>query len=212
MALAAMSGLILLLGLSEAALAVGGNTHGETRAGRRARDAYVLTRGEHGMSTNLSIEEFLALRKSFPGEFLWARRGGKRFLIRDRAVLAEARALFDPLRTLDPEREALQARQRDLAREEAVLDREQQEIERAEEALENDHGDNARATREDLRRRQDDLRPRMRRLESKDWELEAIERSLEEREEALEKKAEEKLWQLIDATVARGLAEHLDRP
>lgn len=212
MGLAAASGLILLLGLSEAALAVGGNTHGESQAGRRDRDGYALTRGERGMSTNLSLEEFLALRKSFLGEFLWARRGGKRFLIRDHAVLGEARALFDPLRTLDPEREALHARQRDLAQEEAALDREQEDIDQMADALEDGGGENADAARADLQRRQNDLRPRMRRHEAKERELDALERSLDEGDDALEKRAEERLWRLIDASLARGLGERLGTP
>ncbi len=122
-------GLGLLLAISGASVAVERSAHGGVLAGSRARDAYLLTRGEHGLSTNLSLEEFVDLRKMFSGEFLWVRRGGRKFLIRDRAVLGQAQALFEPLRTLEPEREALRARQRDLADEESPLEREQEEIE-----------------------------------------------------------------------------------
>jgi DNA repair exonuclease SbcCD ATPase subunit len=203
-------GLSLLLAISGACAAVEKSAHSGGLAGGRARDAYLLTRGEHGLSTNLSLEEFVDLRKMFSGEFLWARRGGRKFLIRDRAVLGQAQALFEPLRTLEPEREALRARQRDLADEESPLEREQEEIDRKVEELEDDHGENAAAARRDLQRRQDDLRPRMRRLEARERELDTIERSLDEREDVLEKKAEERLWQLIDAALARGLGERLE--
>ena len=203
-------GLSLLLAISGASVAVERSAHSGVLAGSRARDAYLLTRGEHGLSTNLSLEEFVDLRKMFSGEFLWVRRGGRKFLIRDRAVLGQAQALFEPLRTLEPEREALRARQRDLADEESPLEREQEEIDRQAEELENDHGENAAAARRDLERRQDDLRPLMRRLEARERELDTIERSLDEREDVLEKRAEERLWQLIDAALARGLGERLE--
>jgi flagellar motility protein MotE (MotC chaperone) len=78
------------------------------------------------------------------------------------------------------------------------------------EELEDDHGENAAAARRDLQRRQDDLRPRMRRLEAREKELDTIERSLDEREDVLERKAEERLWQLIDAALAHGLGERLE--
>jgi hypothetical protein len=209
MAFTGVLGLCLLLGASGAAFAGEKGTRGGGLGGGRGRDAYVLTRGEHGMSTNLSLDDFLELREKFSGEFLWVRRGGKRFLIRDRVVLDQARALFEPLKTLDPERKALQAKQRDLGDEEAALESEQEEIEQKAEDLEDDHGEEAVAARRDLQRREDDLRPRMRRREAKERELDAIERSLDEWEDALEKKAEERLWQLIDAAIARGLGERL---
>lgn len=202
--------ILLLLCVSGAFAGIERSAHGAVLAGGRGRDAYVLTRGELGMSTNLSIEDFVDLRKKFSGEFLWVLRRGKRFLIRDRAVLGQAQALFEPLRTLEPEQKALQARQRDLANEESSLEREQEEIDRQSEELEDDHGESATAARRDLQRQQDDLRPRMRRLEAKERELETIERSLDEREDVLEKKAEEQLWRLIDATLARGVGERLD--
>ncbi len=203
-------GLSLLLAISGALPAVERSAHSGVLAGGRGRDAYLLTRGEHGLSTNLSVEEFVELREMFSGEFLWVRRGGRRFLIRDRAMLSQAQALFESLRALEPEREALQARQRDLADEESPLEREQEEIDRKAEELENDHGENAAAARRDLQRRQDDLSPRMRRLEAREKELDTIERSLDEREDVLEKRAEERLWQLIDAVLARGLGERLE--
>jgi DNA repair exonuclease SbcCD ATPase subunit len=209
-ALRAGLGLGLLLAISGASVAVERSAHSGVLAGSRARDAYLLTRGEHGLSTNLSLEEFVDLRKMFSGEFLWVQRGGRKFLIRDRAVLGQAQALFEPLRTLEPEREALQARQRDLADEESPLEREQEEIDRKAEELEDDHGENAAAARRDLQRRQDDLRQRMRRLEARERELDTIEHLFDEREDVLEKRAEERLWQLIDAALARGLGERLE--
>jgi hypothetical protein len=103
-ALAAGLGLGLLLCVCGASPAGERRGQGGALADGRVRDAYLLTRGEDGLSTDLSLEDFVSLRERFSGEFLWVRRGGKRFLIRDQAVLGQAQALFEPLRTLDPER------------------------------------------------------------------------------------------------------------
>src|SRR6266511_442600 len=81
-------GLSLLLAISGALPAVERSAHSGVLAGGRGRDSYLLTRGEHGLSTNLSVEEFVELHEMFSGEFLWVRRGGRRFLIRDRARLS----------------------------------------------------------------------------------------------------------------------------
>ena len=199
-------GLALVLGIGAVASA------GEGRSRGRVEDAYLLNRGaEHGStSTNLSLEEMVELRKWGSGEFLWVRRGGKKFLIRDRAVLEQAQALFEPLQGLDPEREALQAREQLIEREEAALEREMEEIAARAEGVEDDHGEKADAIRAEARRQEDGLRPRLKRLEARERELNAAERSLDEREEAIERKVEERLWVLIDATLARGLGERLD--
>jgi hypothetical protein len=212
MSLTASLGLTLALGMCGTALAGDEGTRDRAMfTGRRTGDAYVLSRGGHGTSTSTSVDELVKVKKKFSGEFLWVRRGGKAFLIRDRAVLDQAQTCFAPLQALDPERNALQAKQREIEREEAVLEREQEELERQEEDLEDDRGESAASAREDIQRRQDELRPRVERQEARERDLERVEEALDEREEVLEQKAEEQLWQLIDATLARGAAERVDR-
>ncbi len=94
----------------------------------QSRDSYVLSRG-HSMSANGSIEELEVLRKLYAGDFLWARRSGSAYVIRDPRLLEEAAALFDGLRALDPEQTALERRQEQLGREEERLDLEQERLE-----------------------------------------------------------------------------------
>ena len=207
MTLTASLGLTLALGLCGTALA--GDR--AVLSDRRGGDAYVLTRGDHGSTSSTSLDELLEVRKKYSGEFLWARRGGKSVLIRDRAVLGQAHALFEPLRALDPERKVLNAREREIEKEEAVLEDEVEKLERQEEKLEDDHSESADTARENIRRQKDALRPPLQSLQSKDRDQQRAERALDDREEVLERKAEEALWKLIDATLARGGGERLDK-
>lgn len=209
--MALTAGLALLVGVGGLAWGGEGGKRGTAVfVGSRAGDAYVLARGGHGTSASVSVDEVVELQKKFSGKFLWVRRGGKKFLIRDQAVLDQAQSFFEPLRALEPERKALHIKQREFEREEAALDRDLEEIYRRAEDLEDDHGERAAAVCRDLKRQEEVLRPRMRRLEARQRELDGVERSLDEREEVLEKRAEERLWQLIDATLSRGLAERAD--
>src|SRR5258708_35759778 len=68
----------------------------------KGRDAYTLLLGDHWMSTNQSIEEMEKVRARYDGDFLWLRRHGKTYVVRDRVKLDEARGLFDALRVLEP--------------------------------------------------------------------------------------------------------------
>ena len=175
-------------------------------------DAYVLSREQSFFSTNASVEDVEALIRSFAGDFLWVRRAGKEFVIRDTRTLEEAQRLFDPLRQLDPEREALRRRQERLGSDQAALDRDEEKLERELEAR-NEGGEirGSAAARTDLERRRTELKSRMRALEARDRELEAAETSLEARSDALEEKAETALWSLIDRALTKGLGRALGR-
>jgi hypothetical protein len=189
-----------------------GQSKGPTLVSDRARDAYVLSRGGHWSSTNGSLEGLRAVQRRFSGEFLWVRRAGKEYLIRDPRTLEEAQSLFAPLRGLDPERTALESRQSRLESKQTALDREQEGLERELDRLTDDseQSDQERA-RQDLEGRQRELETRMRALEEKERELDSMERSIDERENALEKKAEAELWRLIDGSIARGVARPVGR-
>lgn len=171
-------------------------------------DVYILSQGESSFSTNCSLEALHAVRERLSGNFLWIRRAGKVYLIREDRTLDEAHALFAPLRQLDPEHEALARRQERLGAEQEALEREQEKIEQELDRLsdEEESGERAKSARRGLERRQRDLEPRLRVLKSKEREIDAVERSIDEREDALEKKIEEKLWRLIDESIARGVA------
>jgi hypothetical protein len=198
-------GVLLLLCLTQAASGL--PRRQSTALSSSGPDAYILSQGENSFSTNLSLEAMGAARVRLSGDFLWIRRAGKVYLIRDDQTLNEAQALFAPLRQLDPEHEALARRQSRLEAEQEALDREQEKIEQELDGLadEEENGERASARR-GLERRQRDLEPRLRALESKERELDQVERSIDEREDALEKKIEARLWRLIDESIERGLA------
>ncbi len=90
-----------------------GAVRGNMRVSDRHADAYVLSCEHHVFSTNASLEEVEVVNSGFSGDFLWGRRAGRQFVIRDARTIEEAQRLFDPVRQLDPEREALRRRQRE---------------------------------------------------------------------------------------------------
>lgn len=164
----------------------------------KGADAYVLSRTGGNSSMNVSIRELKALRSRFSEDFLWFRRSGREFVISDRSVIDEAERCFKALRTLRPEQEALEERDRALDREEEALDREHDAAA---------DSDEKRDARFDERRRA--VETRLRALEERQRDLEREERILDEREEDLEKAAEAKLDRLIDDALRRGLARPL---
>jgi chromosome segregation ATPase len=197
----------LVLGLPMGTAA--GAPQGATRTFRsdRAQDAYVLSRGNHGSTTTSgTLEDLEKARRRLSGEFLWVRRSGREYVIRDRRTLEEAYRLFAPIRALDPERAALALRQSRIEAEQAVLEREQERLERESERLGEDPGPRDAAARRRLEGRRRELAPRMRALEEREREVEELERSIDRREEELEAKAEAELWSRIDAAIAGGLA------
>jgi len=203
----------LLLGCMMAPAAAAGQSKGTVLVSDCAGDAYVLARGGHWSSTNESLEALRAVQRRFSGEFLWVRRAGKEFLIRDRRTLDEAQSLFAPLRGLDPERAALEPRQSRLGSKQAALDREQEKLERELDRLADDsESSGEESARKGLERRQRELEARMRALEGEERELDAVEHSIEEREDELERKAEAELWRLIDRSIASGLARPVGPP
>jgi hypothetical protein len=173
-------------------------------------DAYVLSLQKSSWTTNTSVKMMLGLRKRFTGDFLWVRRGSKAFLVRDPETLRQVRTLFDPLRTLEPDRAVLERLRSPLESREKALDREQEALDREADRLSDRKKDRVAGAREDLERRRRAVEERMRALEKEQKQFEALESSLEEKQEALEREAERELWLLIDSFVARGIAKSID--
>lgn len=163
--------------------------------GRGPRDTYVLNRGDSA-SVGGSLEDLGTLRRRYAGDFLWFRRGGAGYVIRDPGLLADAAAFFEPLRELEPEQSSLARREATLDREDEDNDREEEAIEAEEETRPSPERDRRRRTLEDRRR---DLSRRQR-------ELAKEERALDRRENALEETAERELWKFLDRTVTSGAA------
>ena len=162
------------------------------------RDAYVISRSGGISNMSASVDELMALRSRFSGDFLWFRRGGEEYLISDRAMVEEAARFFDPLRALRPQQRALADRERKLDREEEALDREHDA------ATDSDEYRDARFDG-DLRA----VETRLRAVQEQQRDLDRDERILDEREEDLEKAAEAKLDRLFDDALRSGLARPL---
>lgn len=168
----ALLALILASGSSEA----GGASETIQMSSTSESRAYALVRGNHSISTNMSLDEMLRLRRLYSGHFLWFRRGGRDYVIRDEALLLRAKALFDPLRSLDPERADLRRRERALDRKERILDDEEEELDRLADRFDDEDGEEEKSgmsesERRDLERRQRDLEERMRPVEEERREV-----------------------------------------
>ena len=175
---------------------------------RAPRDTYTLSRG-HFVSMDGSIDRLEALRDEYGGDFLWIRRGGSRYLVRDPKVLDEAVACFDRVSALEPEQTALERKQQALDREEETLDRRQESLERASESGEDD--EDAPAPDPGTAAEQRDIERRQSEIETRQRDLDTVERDLDRREDALEKEAEAALWKLVDRAIRDGAAVPLSR-
>jgi hypothetical protein len=155
-----------------------------TGAAWRRGDGYVLqTENPHMMvNTGIALRELPAMQRRFGhGPYVWARVGGRNYLIRDEAFLRQAAALWAPVDALRPEQDALSA-------EESRLDKRIDAIE--------DHPTRAgRGELPELRERFRDVERRM--------------RDLDQRSEALEKVAEERLRDLVDDAIRDGRAREV---
>lgn len=149
------------------------------------RDAYALNifgDTRITISGDTSLDSIHELNQTFSGNYLWVRRAGKEYLIRDAILLDRVRALFTPQRALGPEQAA-------VAREEAALDHEADDLDDEE----RDEKTNTRLS--EIHTRQEDISRR--------------EAELDQREEALDRQAEAALWPLVDDAIRDGLAVRL---
>ena len=155
-----------------------------------SQDAYVLTLGDDQVAVlytdRLPLSRVQEMRRDYGHDFLWFRRGGRAYVIRDRAFLARVEALFAPQRALEPE-------QRSVGREESYLDHEIDAIEDRDDGRDLDAATEAHLL---------ELKARMR-------EVSRRQRELDRREEELERKAERELWRMVDEAIRRGVAEHV---
>src|SRR5262245_31099340 len=99
----ATGGSFLVLFLASA-LPAGGAPRNETS------DAYVLQRGSQTSVTG-SLDDLEHLRRKFSGDFLWFRRSGSEYVIKDPDSIAEAEDLFSPLEAISRDQEELSRRE-----------------------------------------------------------------------------------------------------
>lgn len=171
---------------------------------RRQEDAYILARGDHSSSMNCSMQDLRKMRRKLSGSFLWFRRSGDAYVIRDPATLEAAWFLFAPLDDLEPERAELRQRQDQLEQKERALEEEEEDLDRIADRL-SDAGENGRKER-DLEQKQRALEERQHELEEQQRREEVSEQALEAREEEIEREAEAELWRLFDRAIGDGVA------
>lgn len=171
-------------------------------AGAGSRMSYIYKRGDtsymRGMATIKMIER---IGKRYGGEYIWVEQDGRRWLIRDAAVLAEARELFRELDAFAAPLEAVQKRLR-------PFERKYDEFERRADAISD-------AYDEDLTERESEALQA--RLEEVEKEMEAVEREmrvveremerLEQEMEKLEEVVERKFEQLVARAIRSGAAQ-----
>jgi hypothetical protein len=148
------------------------------------RDAYLLHDGDTRItiSGDSSLDSIRALNQKFSGDYLWVRRAGKEYLIRDPVLLDRMRALFAPEHALAPQQAAIAREEKDLDHEEDALD-------------DDEHDEKTSARLSDIHTRQEDISRR--------------ESELDRREEELERQAEAALWPLVDDAIRDGSAVRL---
>src|ERR1044072_9101032 len=141
-----------------------------------ARDAYVLSTGDNNtFRAASSLDEFQVVQKQLSGRYLWVRRDGRQYVLRDEATIGRVNRLFAPIDLLRPQLHA-------VGREEAKLDRETDRL--------SDKDRTSPAERERLA----ELRGQLRAIERREKEL-------DDRQEELERVAERALWAEIDAAI-----------
>lgn len=146
----------------------------------KSRDAYSLCLGADQVTLlNGSLEHFESLHARYGCNFLWARRDGVGYLVRDPEFLRKARDLFAPQRALKPEQKAVE-------REERELDREEERLEDREDRV---------------------SRERLREIHERQRVVAERERALDRREEELERVAEDQLWEMIGQAIKSGVAK-----
>jgi hypothetical protein len=172
------------------------------------RDSYSIVVHGTWMSSNQSVPQMEAMRARYQGDYVWFRRNGKVYLVRDAARLEEARRIFDA----DPERDSLERERSAFERRERELDREQDRLEEASDEMQDSDDDEEGPKLDEAGlRRLEEVRAKRREVASQMRELEAKDRELDRREDAIEKRDEARLWTLADRWIADGTARATER-
>ena len=139
---------------------------------------------------DVSLDVALAKRDQYRGDFLWFKKDGRAFLIRDAATLERGRAY-------KPEAKRIERELRSLERRESQLDR---EIDRL---TDRDDGPRLTAAEEDhlrdLRREIDSVHSHMRPLEREEEEI-------DRKRDELEAQAERDMVPILDEAMRTGVA------
>lgn len=172
-------------------------------ARERDRFEYVYSRGgndkislSHG-----SLQAMLRIHKRYTGVYIWAHLEGGNYLIRDAALLDDARRAVAPLDALHAELEPLHEKMRPIEKREQAIDRELDALTDSED--DEKLTDDQRARIRELERRQREVQRELR-----DYERE--EERLDRKEEALDQAFDEEIRRIVERAVRNGTAERVD--
>nr|WP_295943927.1 M56 family metallopeptidase [uncultured Xanthomonas sp.] len=187
----------------------------KTRNGQ-IEQSYVRVKGNHSTMSG-SSDELASMKRETQGDGLWFRRGGKRYVVHDPALLARFDALFEPIGKLGAQQGELGKRQGALGREQGELGREQGKLaqEAAARALARIDMDavaakaqaNAQAA---LAQRQDALSAKMRALGEQQAALGRQQGEMGARQGELSAQIDREVDRLFDAAIAAGNAQRLE--
>ncbi len=172
-------------------------------AKERDRFEYVYSRaGNDKISVSHgSLQEMLRIHKRFTGVYLWARLDGDEYLIRDAALLDDARRAAAPLDALHAEMKPLRKKMKPLEDREEKIDRELDAL--------TDREDDERLT-EDQRDRIRELERSQREVQRELREYEREEERFDHREEVLDKAFDAEIRRIVERAIRSGVAERVD--
>jgi len=169
----------------------------------RNADAYALTKNYVSFSTNVTGDDILTLNQMFGGNYLWVRRGGKEFVIRDHNALKDANLRFAPFAEVEREQIDLQKARAQFEKDLTALDTEGADLERRLARL--DKSEKSSRARESLESKLAELSVRRTQLDGIAADLDAKESALQARVKSLALQIETSMWAFVDEALARGL-------
>lgn len=169
--------------------------------------SYIYKRGEHThIRSSADIESMVALSKRWSGEFIWVKRGGRAYLIRDAAVLAEVRTAFADLHAHEPTLRAAEERLRPVERK---MERIEERMDRISDRL-GDDDDLDRATRADLQKQLRQLELEFDAIEGPYRSAERETERMEREHDRLEEIAEKRFEKIVVRAIESGKVERVD--
>lgn len=171
---------------------------------------YIYKRGDNHYTRlsgpfNESIDQMVKATKKYGNEFVWLRKNGRNYVIRDAATLAEVRNAFREVEAMEPSL-------REVERRLKPFEREMEKIEERVDALGDslDDEDMAEATRDSIEARLRDAEKQLRAVEAKANVIEREMEKLEHESERLEQIAEKRFEAIVERAVGNGVAERVE--
>jgi len=191
------------------ALLVSGAVAGAIVAGNQPI-TYIYKRGDSHYTRlsgpfNESIDRMVKATKKYGNEFVWLRKNGRNYVIRDARTLAEVRQAFREVEAMEPSL-------REVERRLKPFEREMEEIEERVDALGDslDDEEMAESTRNSIEARLRDAEEALRAVEAKANVIEREMERLEKQSEKLEEVAEKRFEAIVERAVDSGVAERVE--